>query len=807
MCPSARNRTRSATVAARRLRTALTALAIVLGVAMVSGAFTFTDTQTRAADALSSDSYSGAAAAVSAPTAFEVGLNDWAVDQPDIAASVLEKVKATPGVAVAVGDSTSEDTKIIGNDGKPLGEGPYFGVGFDSKTAGAERVSPFRLKDGRWATGPGEVVIDQATSVDEGYAVGDTVRISAAGAAADYTVTGVASFGSVKSLGPATAAVFDLDAAQQALGLEGKYSSILVAAEDGVPAADVRAALESSLGDTAVVQSAAAHDRFTFEGLQQFIDIIRIVLLGFAGIAVLVGAFTIFNALSITVAQRTRELGLLRMVGASRRQVLGGVMLEALVIGVVASLVGIALGVGLAQGLVALFAGLGLDLPRGELVFASRTVLVAGLVGVGVTLLAAMIPAFRATRVAPVETLVDAAARRVGFVGRIVRSVVSVVGRPVAAVGGISGKLARRNAMRLPGRTATTAAALTIGVALMTLITVVGSGLKDSTKGSLDRRIDAAFVVTGQDGWSPVDQGALKAAAGVPGVETVSGIRQDGGQAFGQTEVVNGIDAQLGSVFQYDWIDGDDSVVASLGSGGAIVDEGWATEHGMEVGSAFELNSASGETLSLTVRGIEESPVLDAMGLGPISIGTEAYDRAFISDKPFLSIVAAPESAQGALEQALAPYPDALITTKAEFISDRTADVDTLLAIFAALLGLAVIVSLFGSVNTLVLSTFERTRELGMLRAVGMSRRQVRRMVRGESVITALLGAASGMVVGLGLAAIATSLLADEGLTFVLPVTALVVLTIVAVAAGVAAAVLPARRAARLDVLGALAYE
>ena len=225
------------------------------------------------------------------------------------------------------------------------------------------------------------------------------------------------------------------------------------------------------------------------------------------------------------------------------------------------------------------------------------------------------------------------------------------------------------------------------------------------------------------------------------------------------------------------------------------------------MGESFEVQSATGERLMLRVRGIEESPVLDAMGLGPITVGEMAFDKAFAMDKAFITMVAAPESAKAALEDALKPFPDSMVSTTDAFISDRTADVDMLLAIFAVLLALAVLVSLFGIVNTLVLSTFERTRELGMLRAVGMSRRQVRRMVRGESVITALLGAALGIVVGLGLAAIATSLLADEGLTFVVPVPALVIFTIVAILAGVAAAVLPARRASRLDVLGALAYE
>jgi putative ABC transport system permease protein len=794
---------------ARPLRTILTALAIVLGVGMVTASFTFTDTMRSAADSLSSDSYDGTAAVVSAKTAFEVDEDDWAVKKPTLDPSVIQKVEAVDGVAMAVPDITDQNTKIIGKDGKPLGQGPYFGVGMDATKPGAEQLTPFRIKKGRWATGAGEVVIDQMTHEKEGYGVGDTVKISGEGAARSFEVVGVASFGSVKSLGPATAVIFDIATAQDVIGRGDKVDSVLIAAEKGVPAADVRRAVTAAVGEQATVQTAAAHDRFTFDGLKMFIDIIKIVLLAFGGVAIFVGAFTIFNALSITVKQRTRELGLLRMVGASRRQVLGGVMLEALAIGVLASLVGLLAGLGLAIGLSEMFTAMGLELPSGDTVFGARTVLVAAGVGVFVTLVAGLIPAWRATRVAPVAALRDAAgAGKTGRFGRVIRSVTGVVGLPIQKMGGSAGMLARRNAMRLPGRTASTAAALTIGVALTTMVTVVATGLKDSTSGSLERRIDAAYVITGQDGWSPVDKAAADAAVAVPGVSAVSGVRQDGGQAFGQTEIVNGVqDRTISKVFAFDWVEGDDGVPSSLGRDGAIVDEGWATEHGLTVGESFEVQSATGETLMLRVRGIEESPVLDAMGLGPITVGEMAFDKAFAMDKAFITMVAAPESAKAALEDALKPFPDAMVSTTDAFISDRTADVDMLLAIFAVLLALAVLVSLFGIVNTLVLSTFERTRELGMLRAVGMSRRQVRRMVRGESVITALLGAALGIVVGLGLAAIATSLLADEGLTFVVPIPALVIFTVVAILAGIAAAVLPARRASRLDVLGALAYE
>ena len=349
--------------------------------------------------------------------------------------------------------------------------------------------------------------------------------------------------------------------------------------------------------------------------------------------------------------------------------------------------------------------------------------------------------------------------------------------------------------MRQPGRTMATAAALTIGVALVTLVTVVAAGLKDTTRGALEQRLDAAYVVTGADGWSPTDPAVERAAAATG---PVTGIRQDRGLAFGDKETVNSLD---GDQFRFDWVQGDDRVPATLGGDGAIVDEGWAREHGLAVGDRFTLTSAKGVELPLTVRGIEGSPLIDATGLGPVTIGRPAYDRAFENDRNLLLLTAADPA------RALAGLPDAQVRTKAAYVDEQVKSVDQLLAVFYVLLALAVIVSLFGIVNTLVLATFERTRELGTLRAVGMSRRQVRRMVRHESVITALLGAVTGIAAGLVLAAVVTAAFGDEGLTFVVPAGSLIGFAVVAVIAGVLAAVLPARRAARTNVLVALAYE
>jgi putative ABC transport system permease protein len=313
-------------------------------------------------------------------------------------------------------------------------------------------------------------------------------------------------------------------------------------------------------------------------------------------------------------------------------------------------------------------------------------------------------------------------------------------------------------------------------------------------------------VITGADGWSPTDPAIAKAVADATGISGVTAIRQDVGLAYGDKEIVNSVDPSTApGRFSFDIASGPADAVAQLGADGAIIDDGYAKEHHLGVGDRFSVTSAKGDKLTLRVTAIEESPVLDALGMGPITVTQSTYEKAFENQQNMFTLVSADSGA--AVDRALKPYPDAKSLTKAAYIDQTTEDINTLLAIFYVLLALAVVVSLFGIVNTLVLSTFERTRELGTLRAVGMTRRQVRRMVRHESVITALLGAGLGIALGLGLAAIVTSVFSDEGLTFAIPAGSLVVLTVVAGVAGILAAIAPARRAARLDVLTALAYE
>jgi putative ABC transport system permease protein len=843
----------------RRFRTVLTALAIVLGVAMISGAYTLTDTMGGAADSLSKSSYNGTAAVVSVKPPVKHSIDDDDVPAAPVPASTLAKVQSAQGVKLAVGNITDE-ARIIDGDGKVLGDGPYFGQGLDPRADKASGLSPFKLSSGHFASAPGQVVIDAGSAKKAHVGVGDRVKIQARGPVRSFQVTGIATFGEVDSLGTATFALFDLRAAQRMYAMPGRFSEILVSGDGSASAVTLRKQLAGQLPATYRVQSASAHDRFTLNGLKQFVTIIQYILVAFGFIAVFVGSFTIMNTLSITVAQRSRELAMLRTIGASRRQVLRSVVLEAAAMGAVASVVGLIAGLGLAALLQSVLASAGLELPQTGTVFAIRTVIVSLVIGIGVTVLAGLGPAMRATRVSPVTVLREGSEippSRIGrhatliaavvtvvalvvlglglfaggidpkgrlallapgalllFVGvalvspRLVVPLARVLGAPARRFGGSAGELARQNAMRNPGRTAATAAALMIGIALVAFVAVLGQGMRDSTRGSLEKSLRGDYVLVGQDDWSPIDAEAARAATRVPGVTLSTGISQDIGKAFKGRAVVDGVDPQrINQVYGSPWEQGSDASFASLSSGGAIVTDKFATEHHLKAGSSFELTPAKGGPMHLRVAGISKPDRFNPLALGDVTIDRKAFDAGFATRRDRYAFVKADAGAVPALRSALAHYPDVKVQSNAAFVTQQAAWVSQILGIFYVLLGLCVVVSLFGIVNTLALSVLERTRELGMLKAIGMTRRQVRRMVRHESIVTALIGAVLGIVVGLFMAALATTALSDEGLRFGLPVGSLLAFAIVAILAGMLAAILPARRAARLNVLSALQYE
>jgi putative ABC transport system permease protein len=840
---------------ARRLRAVLTALAIVLGVAMVSGSFVLTDTISKAFDSIFTSSYSHTDAVVSGKKLVDYSNGGNAT----VSQALLERIRQMPDVAAASGalvdlNGDSTHATLIGRDGKAIqtNGNPTFGFGIDPSQP---RFNPLKLKDGRWATGPNEVVIDAQTAKKHHFAVGETIGVAAHGPKRSFRIVGTATYGNVESLGGATIAVFSIPTAQRLLDLDG-YSEISVAAKPGVSDAQLLSELKQGVPQTAQVRTAKQQADEDKKGVSSFISFIRGFLLGFGGIALFVGAFVIFNTLSITVAQRTRELATLRTLGASRRQVLRSVVLESFFIGLGASVIGLFAGFGLAGGLSSLFGALGLSLPEASTVYATRTVVISLLLGVLVTVLAGFVPALRATRVPPIAAVREGAVieRRkrlgpvagvalfgiasaliayatlgghlgsgksllalaggtllgllgvAGFAPALVTTLAAVVGIPARRLGGAAGQLAAENATRNPARTASTAAALMIGIALVSFVAVLGNGVHGSIDRAIEQQVNADWVITSQNGWSAFPAAAGRAAAKAPGVALASDIRSDRGRIGNANVSVNGVDpATIARVYYFDWKQGSNATLARLDGNGALVKQAFGRKHHLGVSDTFTLRSPAGKPVRLTVAGIFQPPRVTEL-LGGVVISQAAFDRTFTRPSNSLTLIEGSPT-QAGLDKALTAFPDAKAQTQHEYVKAQSSFIDTMLNLLYVLLALSVIVSLFGMLNTLVLSVFERTRELGMLRAVGMTRRQARRMVRHESVITALIGAALGLPLGIMLAAAVTHALGKYGVTLSVPVASLVVFAVVAMIAGVLAAIAPARRAARLNVLEALQYE
>jgi putative ABC transport system permease protein len=848
-------------MAGRKLRAILTAVAIVLGVAMMSGAYVLTDTIDKAFDTIFVESYAGTDAVVSGKEA-DISFEGESAQAPPIPEGTLERVREVDGVAVATGSVQDFQTKLLKSDGEPVetGGAPAFAFGIETDPE-FERFNPLNLVEGRWPSGDGQVAVDEGVADSENLKLGDRIGVAAVGPAQQYEIVGIAKYGDLSSIGSATFAIFDVPTAQKLLDKEGQLDSVQVAAAEGVTPGELTRRIQAELGADVTVRTGVEQASEESGEIATFTKIIRYFLLSFAGIALFVGAFVIFNTLSITVAQRTRELATLRTIGASRRQVLMSVIVEAFVIGLVASVIGLFAGLGLAVGLNELFKALNLDLPQTQTVFAARTVIVSLLVGTLVTVLAGLFPALRATRVPPIAavregatlprgrfarvtpfiagvivalavlalsygSLADDIATRdrfallgIGvlslFIGvamlssRLVVPLAKLVGIPARRIGGAAGKLADGNAQRNPGRTAATAAALMIGIALVTFVAVLAHGLRVSNSDAIERQIQADLIVTSEDGYSEFPAAVGDAVEGARGVETVSNVRQDIAEIDGNAGNLTGLDIRIDEVYDFRWVEGSDELLLSLHEDGAVLPDNVAEDNDLAVGDTFAVRSTDNKTKDFVVRGIYDGSPFYPL-LGSASVSQTAFDELY--DRPrnrftLMNVPGDPEAEKAGVERAVEGFPDTRIQTRQDWIDKEDREIQRFLLLLYVLLALSVIISLFGMVNTLVLSVFERTRELGMLRAVGMTRRQVRRMVRHESVITALIGAALGLPLGIFLALLVTRALSQYDLQFALPAVSLIVFVLVSIAAGLLAAVLPARRAARLNVLRALQYE
>ena len=830
-----------------KLRFALTTLAVVLGVAFVVGSFVFTDTLGRAFDNLFTDAFAGSDVTVRAVQE----LDELAAEPVRIPDDLLDEVEAVEGVDEAWG-SVGGVVQVVSE------EQPQPGAGFAPPTLAVswpetDRPGPFELRSGRTPEAPGEVVIDAALASDLDNPT--SVELGFGGQPQEWTVVGVAGFGDQDSLGGAGFALFELSALQGELDAVGELDTIDVAAAQGVAVDELVERIGSVLPDGTEAVSSQSVAQEQAAQFQEALGFFNTFLLVFAGISLFVSTFIIQNTFRIVVAQRTQELALLRAVGASGGQVTRMVLTEAAVVGLVASGIGLALGLGLALAVRWLIGSLGVSLPEGDLVVEPRTLLVAAAVGLAVTMLSAVLPALRAARVPPVAAmrlaepsgrestgrpligailaLAGAAAVAVGlfaeqdvlapitlvgggvavlFVGLaalsplLARPAVAMLGGPLGTISGVPGRLAERNAKRSPRRTAATGAALMVGVALVTTALVLAASFRATINDALEGTFTFDLAVT-TAGFGPPGGGLdptlgdeLEALAEVGELGRVGSSVAQGED--GDTIFVASADPNLIDMLGVETVTGD---LDDLGAGSIAVAEG----EGPAVGETVLLTfPAAGET-ELEVVAVWQSDQLPAEWLlDPGSL----EELAGVSDDMaiYLRLADGVDATAGreAVEAVVEEYPQAQVLDQGELRQQAETGVNALLGLIFGLLGLAVIIALFGITNTLSLSVIERTRELGLLRAVGMSRSQVRRMVRWESVIIALFGTLLGAAVGIGFGWAVVRALAEDGLTgFAVPWGQIAIALVVAALAGVVAAIFPARRAARVDVLSAIAYE
>jgi putative ABC transport system permease protein len=839
---------------ARKVRALTTTFAVVIGVAFVAGSYILTDTIFAAFDEIFSDSLKGTSVVITAENPVEQENGEI----PSVSAALLPRVKQTPGVKLAAGAIFTPGA-FFDSKGDKIGNkfAPKF---ISSELPG--RLGSLTYVDGHRPGGPTEASIDKAAAEASDLRLGEEIELIGQGRAQKFRLVGLTQLGSA-SFGGASIAQVTLPVAQRLTHKAGRFDQISVAAADGVPASALKRRIAAQMPAGVRVETGQENADRGSEEIRDNLGFLQTVLLVFGFVALFVGAFLIFNTFSITVAQRVTEFGMLRTLGASRPQILSSVMAEALAIGLVGALLGLAGGYLIAVLLNGLFEAIEIDLPTTGLVMEGRTVVVSLLIGVLVTLVSSLVPVMRSTRVPPIAALhalvappsrrrrllyavlsillgiaglglmlaglfgnaeAGAAAGLMGagavvvilavsiFSPRLVPPLAAIAGWPLERMRRLLGRLARENAQRNPSRTAVTAAALMIGLALVTFVTVFAAGLKSTVASVVDENFAGGLVIQNSDGFSPIPAGVALAAEKVPGVELVASIRSTEAALLGPGSKarVTAPTPNTGDAVRIEWKQGGPQTLRNLGDGEAIVSDSFASTNGLEVGDRFTLLSQTGARPTFIVAGEFDSK----LGVfGSVLVTQRVLARDFNQTQDQIDFVKTEPGADAATVQAVltkvveVAFPVAEVMNQQELKESREEQVNQLVNLFYALLALAVLISLFGIANTLALSIHERTRQLGMLRAIGMSRRQVRTMIRYEAVITALIGAILGMVLGVIFAALIAQPLKDEGFTLSYPVGSLVVLLVLAGLAGVLAAILPARRASRLNVLQSLQYE
>ncbi|MCX4573070.1 FtsX-like permease family protein [Streptomyces sp. NBC_01571] len=845
---------------AHKGRLLLSALAVVLSVAFVAGSLIFSDTVTRTFDRL----FASTSADVTVSPRNDLGSRIPTGATPTLPASLAARLAEVDGVAAAHVDAAVENLTIVDRGNESVG--PTSGAPTIATNWQPSERSPVKLTSGHAPHGAGEALLDADTAEHKHVRIGDTLTVQAQPGTFKVRIVGIATF---TTTNPGAALLFlDTPTAQtRLLGSTAAATSISLDAAPGVDDALLKQRVAAELGTRAYdLKTADEQAKDAAAQLGGFLDVIKYVMLGFAGIAVLVGVFLIVNTFSMLIAQRTRELGLLRALGADRRQVRRSVLTEALLLGLVGSTLGLAAGIGLALGLIKLMTAFGMNLKSTEMVISWGTPVASYVVGVGVTFVAAYLPARRAAGVSPMAALSDAevaglgrplrvravAGSVVGLAGvaalggcvaasktstagsllglgvvltlvatviagpLLVRPVIKVLGGAFPALFGSVGRMSQRNALRNPRRTGATASALMVGLALVGGMSVASASMSKSFDQQIDKTLGADFVIQNSN-FVPFSPEVTDKVRGTEGVALVVrqrftpvAVRLPDGKRIETTAA--GYDPRLDDVAHLAYAQGD--TAAALGAGHLAMDAKFAREHDVRVGSTVPVEFPAGRHAELTVAALTDQESAEGFGMqGGLYMGfgtIEKYVPGGQDSTLYVNAASGTDADQlrPRLEKTLEPYPQVQVRDQADYKKLVHDQIAVLLYLVYALLGLAIVIAVLGVVNTLALSVVERTREIGLLRAIGLGRRQLRRMIRLESVVIAVFGAILGLVLGLVWGVCVQQVLALQGLTaFAVPWATIVAVVVGSAVVGIVAALLPALRASRMNVLAAIAHE
>lgn len=834
-----------------KLRMLLTVFSIVIGVSFVAGTYIFTDSMSKTFDTVFNDAYASVDLTVRRQQ--DSGVVTATVDK-----SLLDKLEAVDFVDIIEPEIVGSAQLFAPNGDLIGGKGPpTFGFSWTN----APELSPLRINDGdgQPPQNAGEVVIDKNTAQINGFSVGDTVKIQAETPVEEFTIVGLATFGEANTLAGATIAAFEFEEAQRILSLPNQYSQINITAIDGVSTAELKQKIDQILPEG--LESVTSEQQITesLDEINEGLGFLTTALLAFAGIAIFVGSFIIQNTFRIIVAQRSKELALLRAIGATRRQVVSLVVYEAFIVSIVASVIGIIAGVAISYALRGISNALGFGLPEGELTLQPRTIYISLAVGVFVTVLSALMPAVKASRVSPVEGLRDSegltprkslhkralagftitgvgtsalliglfssvanpiifvgAGAAIMFIGTSIiapllsKPLATVLGYPIKKWYGLVGQIAQGNTKRTPRRTASTAAALMIGVSLVVLISIFASSIKATIDVVIADSLPGDITLTSKLSQSDPFGATFPASVAndveaLDEVEQVTRLKYDYVELDNETTLIIAIEPDT---FNEGLNLKPNNPYDDLTLDTVYINEDTLEEKGLSVGDDIIFNYIASEPSTLKITGSFED-AFDA----PFLISAETHAANFTNDKDLFAIAnfvdgVDPVVGKQAIDKVVAKYPIVIAQDKGELVTQARTQIDQLLGLMGALLGFAVIIAVLGITNTLTLSVAERTREIGMLRAVGMTRSQIRKMIRAEAIIIAVFGAILGVVMGIFFGWAMLKALEDLGLTaFSVPIVQIGIYLLLSALAGVIAAILPSYKASRMNILNAINYQ